>query len=294
VEDLGIRSAILAPFEGEPGRRGVLLVSSTQIGAFEEGGVEFACAVARWVSLVAHRADLADEIALRAREEGRRAAADELVTVLAHDFRNYLQPIAARFELIRRRAAREGRVRDRDDVDAALSSVRRLVRLVEDLLDIARLDAGLMELERRPLDLVALVRETAQALEVTGRPIIVAAPPRLPVEGDPARLRQVLDNLLANAAKHAPPGTQVEIHVDVLDASRASVRISDRGPGVSPDVLPTLFQRFGRGRGSTGLGLGLYLAHEITERHGGSLTVDSQPGRGTTFTLALPSQTSAA
>ncbi|HEY6098858.1 MAG TPA: GAF domain-containing protein, partial [Anaeromyxobacter sp.] len=136
VEDLGIRSAIFAALDGDTRRRGVLAIASPRVGAFEQARVEFARAVARWVSLVAHRADLADEIARRAREEGRRTAADELVTVLAHDFRNYLQPIAARFELIRRRAGREGRVRDRDDVDSALTSVRRLVRLVEDLLDI--------------------------------------------------------------------------------------------------------------------------------------------------------------
>lgn len=121
--------------------------------------------------------------------------------------------------------------------------------------------------------------------------IDVRTPDELAVEGDPDRLRQVLENLLSNARKYSPAG--VPVRVEVLTSTRGDsawtiVVVRDQGPGIAPEMIPQLFTRFAAGRGTKGLGLGLYLAHGIVAAHGGTLTLDSTLGVGTTVRLALP------
>jgi signal transduction histidine kinase len=109
----------------------------------------------------------------------------------------------------------------------------------------------------------------------------------LVVSADSSRLRQVFENLLSNALKVQPENEPVIIELTTSD-SWAVVSFVDRGPGLSPDVIPRLFQRFAAGPGSIGLGLGLFLAHGITVAHGGALEVDSRPGHGARFMVRLP------
>src|SRR5207248_7179487 len=106
---------------------------------------------------------------------------------------------------------------------------------------------------------------------------LVVAPDELKVEGDPARIRQAIENLLANALKHSPDGVPVEIEVareKREDGAWAVISVKDGGPGIPSDLRPRLFTRFASGPNSTGLGLGLYLAHNIARAHGGALTLD--------------------
>jgi two-component system, OmpR family, sensor kinase len=108
---------------------------------------------------------------------------------------------------------------------------------------------------------------------------------------DPDRIRQALENLLANAVKHSPAGGAVSLQVATLARGgdqAAVITVADEGPGIPPELLPRLFERFAAGPGSTGLGLGLYLASRIAAAHGGTLTVDSAPGHGARFALSLP------
>jgi two-component system, OmpR family, sensor kinase len=291
VEELGIRCAVFVPLEVGGVRRGVLALASPRPGAFGEEQLEFTSAVSRWIATELHRAELVEQLAARAKEDGRRAAADEIVMVVAHDFRNFLAPIAGRIALMHKRAERDGRDQDRRDCEAAERSVRGVTRVVEDLLDVARVDQGLVQLQTVPLDLAGLVREVATGLALPDRAVEVHAAPEVVVAADAARVRQIVENVLSNAVKHAPPRTtvRVEVGLDGMNGGpRARVRISDQGPGIAPEVLPHVFERFQRGSGSTGLGLGLYLAHELATAHGGSLSVESEPGRGSTFTLTLP------
>jgi two-component system, OmpR family, sensor kinase len=291
IEELGVRCSVYVPLEVGGVRRGVLALASPRADAFGEEQLEFASAVSRWIAAELHRAELVEQLAARAKEDGRRAAADEIVMVVAHDFRNFLAPIAGRIALMRKRAEREGRDQDRRDCEAAERSVRGVTRVVEDLLDVARVDQGLLQLQAVPLDLVALVREVATGLALPDRAIEVDAPPEVVVVADAARVRQIVENVLSNAVKHAPTRTAVRVEVALEGengARRARVRIADQGPGIPADVLPHVFERFRRGRSSSGLGLGLYLAHEFATAHGGSLAVESEPGRGTAFTLTLP------
>jgi signal transduction histidine kinase len=298
VEGLGIRSMMCVPFVVDDRRRGVLSAAATAPDHFSPDDVRFLEAVSRWIGLVAQRAELSDRLRAQAEEAGRRAGADELIAVLAHDLRNHLTSIRGRLSLLERwatRAQEEAPVRLTRELTR---STDRLARLVADLLDSTRLERGLFALAPECTDLAALARETAASME-TGRTRIVIAAPTREVEAlvDPERVRQALENLLANALSHAPEGTTVRL--DLRRERRASgawVRLSvtDQGPGVAPELLPHLFERFTAGAGSQGLGLGLYLARRIAEAHGGTLTVQSSPGAGACFTISLPEDAEAA
>jgi len=286
--ELGIRSDISVPLEVAGERRGVLAAASKAADFFSEGDLRFLATVSRWVGMVAHRAELSQQATLEAAARTRRVVAEELVTVLAHDFRNFLTPLRGRLDLLERRLQREGQDRHVNDVQRIVGTVDRLDRLVRDLLDTARLDQGLFVLDRRPINLVELVRLTAAEIEPEPGAVHVEAPmEELVVSADTSRLRQLIENLLSNALKVQPEHQPVRVTLDT-DGVSAILEVSDCGPGIASDVLSNLFQRFGAGSGSTGLGLGLYLARGIAEAHRGSLEVESQLGRGACFRLRLP------
>ena len=288
---LGVRSAIAAALEVGGERRGVLECSSAQAEFFSLEDLRFLEVTSRWVGMVAHRAELVEALTKAATEQGRRGVADELITVLAHDMGNYLAPLRARIELIRRRAARAKAADDLRDTQAALASLEGLARLTADLLDVSRLDQGLFTLRLQPLDMMQLVEEVVAAARTPSNMFQTRGPEEFVLIGDPERLRQVLANLVANAVKHSPPGGAVTMEVERQnreDGSWAVVSVSDQGPGVPPHLLPRLFDRFARGPGSSGLGLGLYLARQIALAHGGTLEVESAPGKGARFVLSVP------
>jgi signal transduction histidine kinase len=288
---LGIRSQIITPLELAGERSGVLLASSAQAEFFSADDLDFLVAVARWVGMVGHRADLTEQIAREAVEHGRRLAADELVTALAHDLGNHLTPLKARLDLIRRRAEREGHQRQHHDAVEAAKTLGRMQRLIADLLDTARIDQGLFAVSPHMIDLATLAAETAAEFQTQATPIVVRGPDEACVTADEERMRQALENLLTNALKHSPDGEPITDEVateERTDGVWAVVTVADRGPGVPAEVLPRLFTRFAAGTNSTGLGLGLYMAERIAAAHGGTLTVDSAPGEGARFTLALP------
>jgi two-component system OmpR family sensor kinase len=185
----------------------------------------------------------------------KRAAAQELVTVLAHDPRNHLTPLQGRLDLVRRRALREGRGEYLHDSEQAARSVDRLRRLIDDLLDVSRLQRGLFFIDVRPIDAAALVRDTAEGF----------------------------------AVGHSPPGdlVRVEVSETIRDEDVwIEIRVADDGPGVPPALLPRLFECFATGPGSAGLRLGLYLARRIAAAHGGTLSVDAEVDQGACFVLA--------
>ena len=292
TEGLGIRSAIMVPLEVAGTRRGVFLASSAQPHFFTEDDVRFLEAVSRWVGMIAQRAELTERIATEALEQGRRVAADELIATLAHDLGNLLAPVKGRIDLLRRRARREDRQRDLRDIEEAARAVNRVVALVADLLDSSRLEQGLFTLDRQPVDLVDLVRETCAALATNSVPIRVDVSDQdVVLAMDSNRIRQALENLLSNAIRFSPAGAAVVVKLDIESAgaeSWAVVTVTDQGPGISPELFPRLFDRFARGPGSSGLGIGLYLASRIVAAHGGTLTADPNATIGARFQMKLP------
>jgi signal transduction histidine kinase len=291
-ETLQIRSKLGVPLDVGGKRRGMMMIAALRPEAFGPEDVRFAEAVVRWVGIVAHRAELVAEIERNAVEQGRRVAAEELITVLAHDLRNYISTIEIRIRAIRRRAELEGRDGEVRDSDAALKSVGRLTALVTDILDAARIDQGLLALEPQPVELTPLVDDVIDTLGTAQHRIVTKVSDELLIAADPKRVRQCFENILANAVKHSPDDAPVTVFIRRVKRESdeaARIDIVDEGPGIAPDVLPHIFKRFVTGeRHRGGLGLGLYLAKRIATLHNGDLTVESKPGVGARFTLLLP------
>jgi len=291
IEGLGIRSIISVPLYVKGELRGVLEVTALAPEAFSEYDLHFLEAVARWVSTILHRAELTRQTLHEAKEEARRTTAEELVTIIAHDLRNYFTPLAGRLAMLRKRAVREERSHDLEDIDSLNSIFKRFNGMINDLLDVSRLQHASFSLNKRSLELVGLVKDVAAAFDSADNPVTVQAPPELYLEGDAGRIRQALENLLSNALKFSPTGAPVEIVVTIEQTGqepKARLAVIDSGPGIDPQILSQLFKPYVRSTRSTGLGLGLYLIKEIAEAHNGAITVTPVPGGGTNFSLFLP------
>ncbi|WP_437757850.1 GAF domain-containing sensor histidine kinase [Sorangium sp. So ce1389] len=291
VHDLGVRSHIAVALVVDGERRGVISAQSAAPEFFSDEDLRFLGAVSHWIGALTHRAELVEQVAAAALVQGRRQAAEELITVLAHDLRNYLSPLLSRLELLHRRAELEGRADDVRDLDRASDSVAQLGHLISDLLDVGRLEQGLFEIVPMSMDLAALAQDVARMLGTSSVEVRVEGPPELVVAADRARLRQALENLVSNAIKHSPAGKWVLVKLSgELRAGMEYVYVDiiDHGAGVPPELLPRIFDRFVTGGSASGMGLGLYLASRIAAAHGGSLTVSSPPGTGATFRLSLP------
>ncbi|MGW2436668.1 sensor histidine kinase [Streptomyces goshikiensis] len=229
--------------------------------------------------------------ALTARQQSETRVR-QFVADASHELRTPLASIRGYAELTRR-----GREEPGPDTRHALgrieSEATRMTGLVEDLLLLARLDAG-RPLSRTDTDLAPLVVDAVSDARAAGpahhwRLELPDGP--APIRADPARIQQVLVNLLANARTHTPPGTTVTAHVS-RETRAVRLRIEDDGPGIAPDLLPHVFERFARGdasrsrsAGSTGLGLAIVAA--VVSAHGGQVDVASEPGR-TRFEVLLP------
>jgi signal transduction histidine kinase len=222
-ELLQIRSKLGVPLDVGGKRRGMMMIAALRPEAFRADDVSFAEAVVRWVGSVAHRAELVEEIERNAVEQGRRAVAEELITVLAHDLRNYISPIEIRVRAIQRRAELEGRTAEKNDTEAALRALGRLSELISTILDAARLDQGALALEPGPVELTELVHEIGEALSTPQHAIVVKPSDDLIVEADDQRVRQCLENILTNAIRYSPDETPVTV---MIRRSRRRARAS--------------------------------------------------------------------
>jgi signal transduction histidine kinase len=167
--------------------------------------------------------------------------------------------------------------------------------MIDELLDATRLEAQRMTLTPKAVDVAALAREVCErtANVTAGHPVLVreAGAPR-EAWADPARVEQVIANLVSNAAKYGAPGSEIRVDVDG-SGDAVEVTVTNQGRGLAPDELPRLFQRFMRSRasvaeGTTGIGLGLYICKGLVEAHGGRMWAESTPGETTSFHFTLP------
>jgi signal transduction histidine kinase len=185
-----------------------------------------------------------------------------------------------------------------DKVDKAIGHVQRLVRLVEELLDVSRITSGRLDLQLERCDLADVAREVADRMSDqatrAGSPVKLKADGRISGTWDRIRIEQVITNLLSNAFRYAP-GEPVELCVDEVQG-RASIRVRDGGPGIPEGDHERIFERFeraSRSRRHGGLGMGLYITREIARAHGGTIKVESEPGNGAEFIVELPLVTTA-
>jgi PAS domain S-box-containing protein len=172
-----------------------------------------------------------------------------------------------------------------DLVRGIAASARKLNRLVTDLLDLDRLERGIVEPDRRPTDLGALVRRVVAELGLEGRVTVSAATGE--AEVDPVQVERILENLVLNAAKHTPAGTPVRVSV-TRDVDGVEIEVADGGPGVPPDLREAIFQPFRQGAGGQGLGIGLSLVARFAALHGGRAWVEDAEGGGARFRVTLP------
>ncbi|MCX6021128.1 MAG: ATP-binding protein [Chloroflexi bacterium] len=218
-------------------------------------------------------------------DEGRRRA---LMADVSHELRTPLAIIQGETEAMidgihQPDAARLG---------AILDEVQVLSRLVDDLRTLVYSEGGALSLHREPADIGVLAAEAAEGFRSAagraGVALALDAPDELPLlEADPVRIREVLDNLLANALRHTPEDGAVNLAVR-LEAAAIVITVSDTGPGIAPELLPHVFERFTKGAGSQGSGLGLAIAMRLVLAHGGEISAANPPGGGTVITVRLP------
>jgi two-component system sensor histidine kinase BaeS len=175
-----------------------------------------------------------------------------------------------------------------------LDATQALDRLVEDLRTLALTDAGNLALKKEPTDLGALARDTEESFQpeatTSGVKLTTEVADNLPsVDVDPARLRQVISNLLSNAIDHTPTGGSVKVSVSSA-TGQVTVTVADTGEGIPPELLPHVFERFAKGPNSKGSGLGLAIAHAIVSAHGGQLQVSNGVESGTVMRVILTTE----
>jgi two-component system, chemotaxis family, CheB/CheR fusion protein len=230
----------------------------------------------------------------RLREADRRK--DEFIALLAHELRNPLAPISSGIEILRRR-----------DLDPAIAErvtatmarqATQLVRLIDDLLDVSRISSGRLRLRKGPVVVADIVRDAVATvrplIERSGHELVVALPNEpIVLDGDAARLTQVLANLLNNSARYTAGNGRIELGV-VRDADSVVIAVKDNGYGIAETALPHVFEMFYQGSDpraapQAGLGIGLALAKSLIEMHGGTIEVVSAGlDRGSAFAVRLP------
>ncbi len=221
---------------------------------------------------------------------------DEFVLTASHELRSPLTSVQGFAELL---------MMDRDSltqrqvetVEIILDNCRHLVRLLNDLLDLARSDAGRLTIRPRPTQLAPLVEDVVRTMRAqtdgSDQTLTERIEQNLPlVVVEPDRIRQILVNLVTNAHEYSPERASIQVSARVADAG-VEIDVTDNGPGIPPAQMEHIFERFVRGdAGLTqrvgGTGLGLAISKSLVELHGGTITVDSEVGRGSTFKVMLP------
>lgn len=228
--------------------------------------------------------------ALRATSEAK----DVFLTMAAHELRTPLQAARGFLHLARMKGGSGMSPAVERALQGLARSVDRMAKLVENLLDVGRIQRGDLELRPRPVDLHLMLTEVAehlQPLQGPERRIEVRAPKGLMLAGDPERLDQVFTNLLSNALRYSPEGGLITVDAHV-EGGQVHITVTDHGLGIPPDKLRLIFESFGRAHGTAygGLGLGLTIVRGIVERHGGRVWAESngRSGEGSIFHVLLP------
>ena len=217
---------------------------------------------------------------------------DDFLAMLGHELRNPLAAIASATDVLKRTGATTGTAGQSRAVIER--QVRHLKRLVDDLVDAARVQGGKVTLDRRPIDLADAVHHAVSVLQGTGESkqhLVEVDAESVGVSVDPTRLEQILVNLLTNAVKFSPTGSTVSISAR-RDDSEVIVSVADEGPGIAPEEQKRIFDRFYQSqngnRHARGTGIGLTIAQRFTAQHGGRIWVESEPNHGATFSFTLP------
>ena len=288
---LPVRSYLAVPVKGRSGDViGGLFFGHPEAGRFTEQHERLAIGIASWASVALENARMFSMV----RESSRLK--DEFLASLSHELRTPLNAVLGYARMLRAGVVTaEKQARAIETIERNATS---LTQIVEDVLDISRIVSGKIRLNVQPVDFPQIVGNAVEAVtpaaDARGLRIeTVLDPHASPVSGDPERLQQVLWNLLSNAVKFTNRGGKVQVRLERVN-SHVELSVADTGVGIPVEFLPHVFERFRQADASIarergGLGLGLSIARQLAEMHGGTITAASGgPGQGSTFTLTLP------
>ena len=292
--ELGIRSRVLTPLELGVRPIGALSLARREPHSFRASELELVELLGRLVATAVQniRAYEAERTTV---EELRRLSAlrADFVSLVSHELRSPMAAVIGSARTLQQRW-RELRPDQREAFLAVIADeTTRLAALIGDVLDTSRLEAGTFGYRFGDVDLATVLRDAVSAAELGQDEVRLTteiAPSLPPVRGDAERLRQLADNLISNALKHSPAGGEILVAAHAENGA-VRVRVTDTGPGIAAEHHGLIFEKFGRATGrdaKPGTGLGLFISRSFAEAHGGSLEVESSPGRGATFTLTLP------
>lgn len=285
MRQLDIRSAMVVPIQVRGRVFGAITFVSSQPGRYTAQDVEMAEQLGRRAGVAIENAALYQE-AVKA--VGLR---DDFLSIAGHELKTPLTALMFQAQSLQRLSGSPEKVRER--AEKVLQNGQRLAKLIEELLDVSRITSGRFKLEMEEVQLASMVREVAARLSDdaarAGVEIRLSLDDSVRGTWDRARLEQVATNLLGNSIKYGA-GKPVEVKLEAGPPG-ARLRVIDRGIGIAPEDQARVFERFERAVSSrqfTGLGLGLWIARQIIEAHGGRIAVKSQPGEGAEFTVELP------
>jgi PAS domain S-box-containing protein len=290
-------SLLVLPLQTRREMQGALVIAAnTPERAMTEPRIEVAEAIAERAALAIDNSRLyAEQVEARRKVEDLSRLKDEFLSIASHELRTPVTSIKGYTQLSKTLIREKDLETAEEYLGIALDQIDRMSRLILELLDVSRIETGRLEIRREVIEWGSFVRTIVDRLNTAlgERTIVLEVPDESRVViGDRDRLEQVLGNLLENAVKYSPDGSDVHVNVEER-AEQVVTSVADRGIGIPQDEIGQVFERFHRGRqvSSTnygGLGLGLYITKQIVERHGGTIGVESRHGEGTTFQFTLP------
>ena len=297
IDAEGIRSGMIVPIHGEEAVEGLVYVSRRTVRLFGEHEETVCLRLADHAAIAIRNSRLfANERAARAEAHAANRAKDHFLATLSHELRTPLNAIMGWLRMLRNPRLEEAQ--KTHAVDVIERNARLQAQLINDLLDVSRIIAGKLELERYAVDLVLVVQEALDAVrgDVEARALVLDAsldPATGEVLGDPRRLQQVVSNLLSNAVKFTPRGGRIAVRL-TREGVDARLSVSDTGEGIDPELLPHIFEPFQQADSTTsrahqGLGLGLAIVRQLVDAHGGRARAESAGrGHGASFVVELP------
>jgi signal transduction histidine kinase/CheY-like chemotaxis protein len=297
IETEGMRSVLVVPIHGEDTVEGLIYISRRTVAPFSEHDEAVGRQLADHAAIAIRNSRLfAAERAAQAEAHAANRAKDHFLATLSHELRTPLNAMMGWLRMLRNPRLDESQ--KTHAVDVIERNARLQAQLINDLLDVSRIIAGKLEMEKYAIDLVLVVQETVEAMrsDVEAKALTLSVsldPATGEVLGDPTRLQQVVANLLSNAVKFTPQGGRIEVGL-ARAGVHARLTVSDSGEGIDPRVLPYVFDPFKQAdstitRAHQGLGLGLAIVRQLVEAHGGRARAESAGrGAGATFTVELP------
>lgn len=292
-----LASLLILPLRTRREMIGALLIAANDPErAMTDDKLPLAEVLAERAALAIENAKLyTEQVEARRKVEDLSRLKDEFLSIASHELRTPVTSIKGYTQLAKMLIREDDLNTSEEYLDIALDQIERMSRLILELLDVSRIETGRLEIRRELIGWSHFVRDVVHRHHTafSDRRFHVSVPDDATfVAGDRDRLEQVLGNLLENAVKYSPDGSDVTVTVEEKDGSLVTA-VCDRGIGIPADELNQVFERFHRGRqvSSTnygGLGLGLYITKQIVERHGGAIWVESREGEGTTFYFSLP------